>query len=70
MYEAGDTGENSHMIVKMDIMDHEDYPVYVKKGDDPREIACKDNGRTMECYSYALGWEIQSKEYRANHWEY
>jgi hypothetical protein len=70
MYARGDTGEYSHMIIKVDAFDYEDYPIYVKSGDNPREIA-RDNGdRTMECYSYALGWEVQSKERRANHWEH
>lgn len=58
----------SHMVVKMDIMDYEDYPVYIMPGEDPRVVS--DNGdRTMECYRISLGWELQSKEHRANHWE-
>jgi len=69
MYERGNTGEFSHMIIKMDVMDYSDYPVYVAKGENPREVSQNEGGRTMECYSYALGWEIQSKEIRANHWE-
>lgn len=59
----------SHMIVKMDIMDYEDYPIYVMPGQDPKAVALANGDRTMECYLISLGWEIQSKEHRANHWE-
>lgn len=69
MYERGNTGEYSHMIVKCDMIDMEDYPIYVKYGEDPRVIDKQNVERTMECYSYALGWELQSKEHRAQHWD-
>lgn len=69
MYDAGDTGEFSHMIVKCDMFDYEDYPVYVKVGEDARAVAARNSEKTMECYSYALGWDIQSVEHRAYHWE-
>ncbi len=69
-YDNGDTGEFSHMIVKVDMMDHEDYPVYVSKGDNPREVSARNVERTIECYSYALGWDVQSKQFRAQNWDF
>lgn len=70
MYERGNTGEYSHMIVLHNTVDFENYPVYVKHGHDPREVARNLKDSVDECYAYALGWESQSKERRANHWEY
>lgn len=69
-YDNGDTGSFSHMLVKWDSFDNEDYPVYVTKGDNPREVALRNTEKTMECYSYALGWEVQSKQFRAQNWEF
>jgi hypothetical protein len=60
----------SHMVIAMDSFDYSDYPIYVMPGQDPRKVAREDGGRVMECYKLPLGWEVQSKEYRANHWEW
>lgn len=69
MYQRGDTGEFSHMIVLHNTVDFENYAVYVKHGADPRQVARDLKDDVDECYAYALGWESQSKERRANHWE-
>ena len=69
-YDRGDDGTHSHMIVKVDMMDNEDYPMYVNKGENPREVNARNPERTMECYSYALGWEVQSKQFRAQNWDF
>lgn len=68
-YKAGDTGEYSHMIVAYDSFDYENYPIYVTHGADPRALRPSNGDRVDECYRYDLGWEAQSKERRANHWE-
>ena len=45
----------THMLVVCDTWDYEDYPVYVKPGEDPREIvqrkATGNMQRLMECYA-------------------
>lgn len=56
----------SHMVIVYDGWD--DYPVYAMPGEDPRD-KIPAGTRPMECYKYSLGWESQSREVRANHWE-
>jgi hypothetical protein len=59
----------THMIVVCDTFDWEDYPVYVKKGENPREVYNHYNGnnmqRVMEVYSYRKNLETQLNEGRA-----
>jgi hypothetical protein len=59
----------THMIIMCDTFDYEDYPVYVSRGENPRNVQTPPMGRIMECYSMALPFEQQSGEYRAYHWE-
>ena len=70
---SGKNSENTHMIVVCDDFDYEDYPVYVGKNEDVREIYNKYNGknmqRVMEVYSYSLPLDEQMKERRAFHFE-
>lgn len=69
-YDRGDDGTHSHMVVMCDTFDYEDYPMYVTKGEDPRERASRNADKVMECYSYALGWDVQSKQFRAQNWDF
>ena len=61
--ERGKTEGATHMIVACDTFDHEDYPVFVKPGQDVRKVYAEYNGpqmqRVMECYSYAMPLEEQ-----------
>jgi hypothetical protein len=59
----------SHMVVMVDSFDYEDYPIFVKAGEDPRAVAEASDDLIMECYRVELGWEVQAAEHRANHWE-
>lgn len=59
----------THMIVKTDWFDHEDYPVYVLPDENVREISHKNQDRTVEVYAMHIPWEVQAKEFRAFHYE-
>ena len=63
----------THCIVVCDTYDHEDYPVYVEKGQDPREVAKEFDGknmqRIMECYALNQDIDMQLGELRAYHWD-
>lgn len=59
----------SHMIVACDTFDHCDFPVYVEKDQDVREVAHQYSNpdrclRLMEVYSYYLSLEAQLNESR------
>jgi hypothetical protein len=69
-FEEAEKEGASHMVVLMDSFDYEDYPLFVMPGENPRDKAFDDKGRIMECYKISLGWESQSKEHRANHWDW
>jgi hypothetical protein len=58
----------THMVIKCDTFDYEDYPVYVSRGTDPRSEQ-GGSDRVMECYSMAIPFAQQASEYRAYHWE-
>jgi hypothetical protein len=64
--------KQTHVIVVCDTYDHEDYPVFVGKDKDVREIAAKYQGqnmqRIMEVYNLSLPLEDQLKEVRAFHY--
>lgn len=64
-FKAGKEEGASHMIVVCDTFDWEDYPVYVKSGQDVREVAEEYNGknmqRLMEVYNLQVDMEIQLK---------
>ena len=76
-YDEGVRLGASHMIVAHTNVDFDQTAVYVMPGQDPRETwdnfsDAKNSGYTAvdECYYYKLGWESQSKEHRALHWEW
>lgn len=71
-FERGQATDASvtHMIVVCDTFDYEDYPVYVKAGEDASEAVEKHSGnmqKVMEVYSYGLPLEGQLAEFRAYH---
>jgi hypothetical protein len=62
--ERGKSKKATHLIVVCDTFSYEDYPVFVKEGEDPKEIAKKYNNldemsRVMEVYD--LSKNIESK---------
>jgi hypothetical protein len=65
----------THVIVACDTFDYEDYPVYVKKGEDVqeriKEYSGKNMQRVMEVYSLTGKYSIaeQMKEGRAFHYD-
>lgn len=65
-------GIYSHMIVVCDEFDWEDFPVFVIRGEDPREFEKKyDEGdltHTMEVYNLSMDKETQLNEYRARNY--
>jgi hypothetical protein len=71
--ERGRNDGATHVIIMCDTFSHGDYPVFVKHGQDPREIKRRiddrDTHRFMECYALALPWESQLDEQRAHNFE-
>ncbi len=70
----GNTGEYSHVIICCDTFDYEDYPVYIKYGEDIKTIIANYNdynkmSKVMEIYNYNLDLEKQLKETRSYHIE-
>lgn len=63
----------THMIVVCDTFDYEDYPVYVKKDQDVRDVAKEYEGKNMqkimEVYSKNYTFEDQMSEDRSYHWD-
>ncbi|GAA3751362.1 hypothetical protein [Micromonospora maritima] len=61
----------THMIVVVDEFDHEDFPVYVKPGEDPvaryHQEAEGHMQRVMEVYCLSLDRDAQLRETRAFH---
>jgi len=59
----------THMIVVCDSFDYEDYPVYVKKGQNVHDVAAKYNGKNMqqvmEVYNLSMDLEKQLNEHRS-----
>jgi hypothetical protein len=59
------------MIVVCDDFDYEDYPVWVKPGEDCREAAAEYDGksmqRVMEVYCLSMDRDFQLSEGRALH---
>ncbi len=63
----------THLLVLCDAFDWEDYPVEIKKGENPQKICdkkCAHNNmqKLMECYDLSLNIEEQLDEKRARHW--
>lgn len=69
-YDEGERQGASHMIVAWDSFDDSNYPIYVMPGENPRDKMPKNGDSVDECYRYSLGWESQSRERRARHFEY
>ena len=59
----------THVIVVCDTWDYEDYPIYVKKDENVREIYDEHNGKNMqkvmEVYNLSLDIEKQLNEGRS-----
>jgi hypothetical protein len=68
-FEQGKKNGASHMIVACDTFDHEDYPVYVKPGDNPKKEVTKIEAspmqRVMEVYRLSDDMEKQLQAPRA-----
>jgi hypothetical protein len=65
LYAGKDKG-NTHMIVVCDTFDYEDYPVYVKEGENIAEYVAKyqnyeQMSRVMEIYNYSMDLDEQLK---------
>ena len=69
--EGGKLEKATHMLVVCDTYDYDDYPVYVKPGQDPKAIYAHYHGpnmqKVMEVYSYNYDLEGQLGEFRACH---
>ncbi len=65
----------SHCIISHTAVDFDQDVTYVPVGEKPydyfRQSQAYKNGYKSadECYDYRLGWEFQSRERRANHWD-
>lgn len=74
-YDKGEAMGATHMIVSHDSLDFENTATYIMPGENPREAWEASQSRNAgysavdEVYAYHLGWEAQSKERRARHWE-
>jgi hypothetical protein len=69
-FEQGKSNPNiTHMIIKWDSFDGEDYLVYVTKDQNAHLVDQKNVEKTMECYSMSLPIEDQLNEHRAFHWD-
>jgi hypothetical protein len=62
-FEEGVSEGATHMIVVCDTFDHEDYPVFVKPGEDVREKEKSYKGREMQRVMevYNLGMEMSEQ---------
>jgi hypothetical protein len=62
-FERGRNQGFTHMIVVCDTFDHEDYPVYVRRGDEVQTVFTKYNGpnmqRVMEVYALHKDFDKQ-----------
>lgn len=62
-FQEGLEQKATHMIVVCDRFSYDDYPVYVRKGEDPRAKAAKYDGKNMqkimEVYNLSLSMNDQ-----------
>lgn len=69
----GKSQDATHVIVVVDEFDHDDYPVFVQRGEDAAYVAKRLNAesmqRVMECYALHLDIEMQLNEPRSYHYE-
>ncbi len=72
-FDRGVRNNATHMIVVCDTYDYNDYPVYVKHGENPREIAKKYSGSNMqilmEAYSLGKPKQPQLDAFRVWNWD-
>lgn len=63
----------THMAVLVDRFDHEDYPVYVKPGQDPRQVVAQelrvDMTGLMEVYHLGMDMEWQIAQHRSMNYD-
>ena len=63
----------THVIIVCDTFSWDDYPIYVKPGEDPRVRAEEFDGKNMqkiiEVYALHMDIEAQLKEHRARHYD-
>jgi hypothetical protein len=68
-FEEGVSDGATHMIVVCDTFDHEDYPVFVRQGEDVREKEAtyqgRDMQRVMEVYNLGMDMGDQLSQHRA-----
>lgn len=62
-FNEGKAKKATHMIVVCDTFDYEDYPTYVKEGENVLEKVAfyrkQEMSKVMEVYSYKKTWEEQ-----------
>lgn len=72
-FDRGVKDGKTHMLIICDTYDHDDYPVFVSYGSNPRDeanrIASQSMQVVMECYNLTLDKESQLNERRAHHYE-
>lgn len=71
-FDRGVKAKNTYLIVVCDTFDHDDYPVYVGKGEDFYEVYDRYSGgqnmqRVMEVYDLSCDKTSQMNEHRAFH---
>ncbi len=70
-FDQGRADGYTHMIVVVDLWDHEDFPVYVAPSEDPRQVynqyAHKKWTNVMEVYDLAADRDTPLAEHRAMH---
>jgi hypothetical protein len=57
--------EYSHLVVRVDWFDYEDYPIFIEKGKLQEELAKDTKDRIMEVYSVNHDRDAQLRERRA-----
>lgn len=72
-FQYGVSQEATHMVIVGDYFSYEDFPVYVYRGHDPREVftqyKSEDMYSIMEVYALHLDMESQLDEPRSWHFE-
>lgn len=68
VYEGKKRGA-THVVIVCDTFDYDDFPVFVRPGQDPHKVGRGEMQRVMECYSMALDLDAQLAEHRAFHYE-
>ena len=69
----GKTKKATHLIVVCDTFEYEDYPVYVRKEQNVREVEKRFHGenmqQVMEIYCYKYSFDDQSHDHRTFRYE-